>query len=78
MPTPLAYGDQLYTLANQGLFDAYDHRRRRGLPAAPPRTGSGFSASPVASDGRLFVASKTATSSSSKPGRRSSCWRKTR
>ena len=59
MPTPLAYGDQLYTLANQGLFDAYtiaggaDVYRQR-----LPHAGSGFSASPVASDGRLFVSSE--------------------
>ena len=59
MPTPLAYGDQLYTLANQGLFDAYTiaagaevYRQRL------PHAGSGFSASPVASDGRLFVSSE--------------------
>ena len=59
MPTPLAYGDQLYTLANQGLFDSYAiaggaevYRQRL------PHAGSGFSASPVASDGRLFVASE--------------------
>ena len=59
MPTPLAYGDQLYTLANQGLFDAYAiaggaevYRQRL------PHAGSGFSASPVASDGRLFVSSE--------------------
>ena len=59
MPTPLAYGDQLYMLANQGLFDAYAiaggaevYRQRL------PHAGSGFSASPVASDGRLFVSSE--------------------
>jgi outer membrane protein assembly factor BamB len=56
MPTPIAYGDQLYVLANQGLFDAYAlatgaevYRQRI------PHGGSGFSASPVASDGRLFL-----------------------
>jgi outer membrane protein assembly factor BamB len=59
MPTPIAYGDQLYTLANQGLFDAYAidtgaevYRRRID------HGGSGFSASPVASDGRLFLPSE--------------------
>jgi outer membrane protein assembly factor BamB len=59
MPTPLAYGDQLYALSNQGLFDAYAadsgaeiYRQRL------PHAGSGFSASPVASDGRLFLSSE--------------------
>jgi outer membrane protein assembly factor BamB len=59
MPTPVAYGDQLYALSNQGLFDAYAIESgaeiyRQRLPHA----GSGFSASPVASDGRLFLASE--------------------
>jgi outer membrane protein assembly factor BamB len=59
MPTPLAYGDHLYTLANQGLFDAYaiaggTEVYRQRLPHA----GSGFSASPVASDGRIFLSSE--------------------
>jgi outer membrane protein assembly factor BamB len=59
MPTPIAYGNQLYTLANQGLFDAYAidsgaeiYRQRI------PHGGSGFSASPVASDDRLFLSSE--------------------
>lgn len=59
MPTPIAYGEQLYALANQGLFDAYTidtgaevYRQRI------PHGGSGFSASPVASDGRLFLGSE--------------------
>ncbi len=59
MPTPLAYRGQLYALANQGLFDAYaiddgTEIYRQRLPHA----GSGFSASPVASDGRLFLSSE--------------------
>jgi outer membrane protein assembly factor BamB len=59
MPTPLAYGDQVYALANQGLFDAYTiaagaevYRQRL------PHAGSGFSASPVASDGRIYLSSE--------------------
>ena len=59
MPTPLVYGDQLYVLGNAGIFDSYDYRtgaeiyRSRLL-----HKGSGFSASPVASDGRLFASSE--------------------
>lgn len=56
MPTPVAYGDQLYVLGNQGLFDSYAiadgaeiYRQRIA------HGGSGFSASPVASDGRVFL-----------------------
>lgn len=49
MPTPLAYGGILYSLNNDGVFDAYDAEtgteiyRQRLEPI-----GSGFSASPSA------------------------------
>jgi outer membrane protein assembly factor BamB len=59
MPTPLAYGGLLYVLANNGVFDAYraatgDEVYRQRLP----HPGSGFSASPVAADGRIYIASE--------------------
>jgi outer membrane protein assembly factor BamB len=56
MPTPIAYQGILYVLGNDGIFDAYDLKtgeeiyRRRIEPV-----GSGFSASPVAADGRLYL-----------------------
>lgn len=59
MPTPVIYGDQLYVLGNAGIFDSYNHRtgdeiyRGRLL-----HKGSGFSASPVVSDGRLYASSE--------------------
>jgi outer membrane protein assembly factor BamB len=59
MPTPLAYGDILYVLGNAGLLDAYDlatgnevYRQRL------EHRGSGFSSSPVAADGRLYLSSE--------------------
>lgn len=59
MPTPLAYDGLLYVLANNGVFDAYDlqtgaevYRQRL------PDVGSGFSASPVAADGRIYLSSE--------------------
>lgn len=59
MPTPLAYDGLVYVLANQGLFDCYDlatgaevYRQRL------PHQGSGFSASPVAADGRIYLSSE--------------------
>jgi outer membrane protein assembly factor BamB len=59
MPTPLAYQGILYVLNNNGVFDAYDLEtgteiyRQRLEPV-----GSGFSASPVAADGRLYLTSE--------------------
>ena len=59
MPTPLAYGDLLYVLANGGIFDAYrlktgEEVYRQRLPVI----GSGYSASPVAADGKLYLSSE--------------------
>ncbi len=59
MPTPLVYQGQLYVLANNGVFDAYDLRtgeeiyRQRLDPV-----GSGFSASPVAADGKIYLSNE--------------------
>jgi outer membrane protein assembly factor BamB len=59
MPTPLAYGGILYSLNNDGIFDAYEVEtgkeiyRQRLDPV-----GSGFSASPVAADGRVYLSNE--------------------
>ena len=59
MPTPLVYDGILYVLGNNGVFDAYDvatgqeiYRQRL------PNVGSGFSASPVAADGRIYLSNE--------------------
>ena len=59
MPTPLAYDGLLYVLANNGVFDAYrpgtgEEVYRQRLP----HPGSGFSASPIASDGKIYIANE--------------------
>jgi outer membrane protein assembly factor BamB len=59
MPTPLIYNGLLYVLANNGLFDAYNLQNgeevyRQRLPLI----GSGFSASPVAADGKIYLANE--------------------
>jgi outer membrane protein assembly factor BamB len=59
MPTPIVYGTTLYVLGNAGLFDAYD--LQTGSEVYRQRLehrGSGFSASPVAADGRLYLSSE--------------------
>jgi len=57
--TPLFYQGILYLLANNGVFGAYDaatgaeiYRERL------PEIGSGFSASPIAADGRIYLANE--------------------
>jgi outer membrane protein assembly factor BamB len=59
MPTPLIYGGILYVLSNAGLFDAYD--LETGAEVYRQRlehSGSGFSSSPVAADGRIYLSSE--------------------
>ena len=59
MPTPLIYNKALYVLTNQGLLDAYDLQSGTEIfRQRVPHQGSGFSASPVAADGRIFLSSE--------------------
>jgi outer membrane protein assembly factor BamB len=59
MPTPIAYDGILYSLNNDGVLDAYEVDtgqevyRHRLDPI-----GSGFSASPVAADGRIYLSNE--------------------
>lgn len=57
MPTPLIYGGIVYVLGNNGVFDAYDLASGAEIyRARAPHLGSGFSASPVAADGKIYIA----------------------
>jgi outer membrane protein assembly factor BamB len=56
MPTPLVYDGIVYVLANNGLLDAYDLKTGEEIYRQRlPQVGSGFSASPVAADGKLYL-----------------------
>jgi len=59
MPTPLAYNGLLYVLANNGVFDAYDLKSGKEIYRQRlPLVGSGFSASPVAADGKIYLSNE--------------------
>jgi outer membrane protein assembly factor BamB len=59
MPTPLIYRSRLYVLANNGVFDAYDLKTGEEIYRQRlPEIGSGFSASPVAADGRIYLSNE--------------------
>ena len=59
MPTPLAYRGMLYVLANNGVFDAYDAGSGREIYRQRlPLVGSGYSASPVAADGKIYLSNE--------------------
>jgi outer membrane protein assembly factor BamB len=56
MPTPVAYRGILYVLANNGVFDAYDIATGKEIYRQRlPVVGSGYSASPVAADGKIYL-----------------------
>ena len=56
MPTPVVYRGLLYVLKNQGILACYDLRSgEQRYETRLPEVGSGFSASPVAADGKLYL-----------------------
>jgi hypothetical protein len=59
MPTPVVYGDHLYTVSNNGVLSAYVARTgERVYQDRVAGKGGAFSASPVAADGKLYLASE--------------------
>jgi outer membrane protein assembly factor BamB len=59
MPTPIVYDGILYVLGNNGVFDAYDVQTGQEIYRQRlPHLGSGFSASPVAADGRIYLSNE--------------------
>jgi outer membrane protein assembly factor BamB len=55
MPTPLAYKGLLYVLANNGYLDAYDLKTGAEIYRERLPIGSGYSASPIAADGKIYL-----------------------
>ncbi len=59
MPTPIVYGDFFYTLSNQGVMTAYNAKTgERVYQERLGGTGGAFTASPVASDGKIYMSSE--------------------
>ncbi len=59
MPTPIVYGELLYTCSNQGVLTAYNARTgERVYQERLGGTGGAFTASPVASEGKIYLASE--------------------
>jgi outer membrane protein assembly factor BamB len=59
MPTPLIYNGILYVLSNNGTFDAYNLKTGEEIYRQRLSTvGSGFSASPIASDGKIYLSNE--------------------
>jgi outer membrane protein assembly factor BamB len=59
MPTPLVYKGILYVLANNGVLDAYNLRTGEELYRHRlPLIGSGYSASPIAADDKIYLSNE--------------------
>jgi outer membrane protein assembly factor BamB len=59
MPTPLIYQSHLYILRNQGILACYELATgEERYVERIPHQGSGFSASPVAADGKIYLPSE--------------------
>jgi outer membrane protein assembly factor BamB len=59
MPTPLFYRGLVYVLANNGVFDAYEVETGKEIYRQRlPLVGSGYSASPVAADGKMYLSNE--------------------
>lgn len=70
MPTPLIYDGILYVLANNGIFDAYELESGEEIYRQRiPHLGSGFSASPVAADGKIYLSNEDGEMTVVKAGR---------
>ncbi len=59
MPTPIVYGEFLYTCSNQGVLTAYNAKTgERVYQERIGGTGAAFTASPVASEGKIYLSSE--------------------
>ena len=58
IPTPLMYGGYLFTLNINGIMTAYNPETGQRAFRGRVGTGGSFSASPIAAEGRLYVASE--------------------
>ena len=59
VPTPLVYGDEVYVLADNGVLTVYDAKSgERHYQHRLDETPLGFSASPIAAGGHVYLASE--------------------
>jgi outer membrane protein assembly factor BamB len=69
MQTPLVYGDYLYSCHDDGVLTCYEARTGKQMyKERLGKGGEGFTASPVASEGKLYFTSEQGTVFVVKPG----------
>ncbi len=70
IPSPLLYDDLVYVIKNGGIITAFDKATGEVVKVGRVRDAlGGYSASPVAADGRIFIASEEGKISVVRPGR---------
>ena len=60
MPTPIVYGDYLYTCSNNGIVACYQAKTGKQLYQERLGGSGGYTASPVAADGKIYFTSEEA------------------
>jgi outer membrane protein assembly factor BamB len=58
MPTPIVYGEYLYCCSNNGIVSCYEAKTGKEIYKERLGGRGGFTASPVAADGRLYFTSE--------------------
>jgi outer membrane protein assembly factor BamB len=58
LPSPIAYGDHLYTVNNNGVMTAYDAKTGQRVYQQRVGEGGSFTASPIAAAGKLYITSE--------------------
>ena len=61
MQTPILYGDHLFSCTNGGILSCRDAKSGQRIYRRRLASGSGFTASPVASGGKIYYASEQGT-----------------
>jgi outer membrane protein assembly factor BamB len=58
IPTPILYGGYFFTCNNNGVVSVYDPKTGQRVGRSRTGEGGAFSASPIAADGKLYLASE--------------------
>jgi len=58
LPSPIVYGDHLYTVSNNGILTAYEAKSGQRIYQQRVGEGGAFTASPIAAAGKLYMATE--------------------
>ncbi len=58
LPSPIVYGDHLYTVGNNGILTAYEAKSGQRIYQQRVGEGGAFTASPIAAAGKLYISTE--------------------